>query len=129
MLLWEEGRAQAADPENVSPPSEKLQTLAPPGDGRAQAVDLWWFPLGSFRFLEPLAHFHDWYPSSSRTAAIVRVRGSGHCNRRAQQHGSQRLSTLPQSALLCGYAEAFQPSIHNCSRHDLGLHISFLEAF
>ena len=37
------------------PPSERLQTPAPPGDGRAQAVDLWWLPLGGFRFLEPLA--------------------------------------------------------------------------
>ena len=61
------------------PPSERLQTLAPPGDGRALAVDLWWFLLGCFRFLEPLA------PSIQ------------------QQHGSQRLSTRPLSSisLLC----------------------------
>ena len=60
-------------------PSERLQTLAPPGGGRAQAVDLWWFLLGCFRFLEPLA------PSNQ------------------QQHGSQRLRTRPQSSisLLC----------------------------
>ena len=57
------------------PPSERLLTLAPPGDGRAQAVDLWWFLLGCFRFLEPLA------PSN------------------LQQHGSQRLRTRPQSLL------------------------------
>ena len=62
------------------PPSERLQTLAPPGDGRGP----WpWtfggFPLGRFRFLEPLA------PSNQ------------------QQHGSQRLRTRPQSSisLLC----------------------------
>ena len=61
-------------PKNVTLPSERLQTPAPPGDGRAQAVDLWWFPFGGFRFLEPLA------PSKQ------------------QQHGSQRLSTRPQSA-------------------------------
>ena len=56
-------------PKNVTP-SERLQTLAPPGDGRALAVDLWWFLLGGFRFLEPLA------PSiSSSTAASVCVLG------------------------------------------------------
>ena len=32
-------------------PLRKVHTLAPPGDSRAQAVDLWWFPLGGFRFL------------------------------------------------------------------------------
>ena len=65
-------------PKNVTP-SQRLQTLAPPGDGRALAVDLWWFPLECFRFLEPLA------PSNQ------------------QQHGSQRLRTRPQSSisLLC----------------------------
>ena len=61
-------------PKNVTP-SERLQTPAPPGDGRAQAVDLWWFPLGGFRFLEPLV------PSKQ------------------QQHGSQRLRTRPRSFL------------------------------
>ena len=65
-------------PKNVTP-SERLLALAPPGDGRGQAVDLWWFLLGCFRFLEPLA------PSNQ------------------QQHGSQRLRTRPQSSisLLC----------------------------
>ena len=51
--------------QNVPSPSEKLQTLAPPGDGRALAVDLWWFLLAGFRFLEALALFQDRYPAAA----------------------------------------------------------------
>ena len=68
--------------------------------------------------------------AAARQPASVYV-AADTANLRAQQHGSQRLSTRPQSALLCGYAEAFQPSIHNCSRHDLGqpsLQLSFAVA-
>ena len=68
MLLREKVGLRPRTPKTL-PPSERLLTLAPPGDGRALAVDLWWFLLGRFRFLEPLA------PSKQ------------------QQHGSQRLST------------------------------------
>ena len=52
-------------------------------------MDLWWFLLGCFRFLEPLA------PSTQ------------------QQHGSQRLRTRPQSLLtfVNGILEYLPPSV------------------
>ena len=75
MLLREKVGLRPRTPKTFTSPSEKLQTRAPPGVGRALAVDLWWFLSGGFRFLEPLA------PSNQ------------------QQHGSQRLRTRPQSLL------------------------------
>ena len=48
-----------------------VQTLAPPGDGRAQAVDLWLFPLGEGgcssgrRAQEPLAPFGTGTPAAA----------------------------------------------------------------
>ena len=57
------------------PPFRKVTNAGSSGRWSGPGRDLWWFPLGRFRFLEPLA------PSNQ------------------QQHGSQRLRTRPQSSL------------------------------
>ena len=135
--------------------------LAPPGDGRAQAVALWWFPLGGFRFLEPLAPSNQQQHGSQRLRsrpqsagctfprtrrgrsgefswsctdtleALIVVYDSfnyhsqawslGLTRRGRARHRVTRARDLrPQGHLLPrGYAEAFQPSVHKCSRHDL----------
>ena len=61
-------------PQNVSPLQKGYKRWLLREMVGPRAADLWWVLLGGFRFLEPLA------PSNQ------------------QQHGSQRLSTRPQSA-------------------------------
>ena len=64
-------------------PSERWHTLAPPGDGRAQAVDLWLFPLGGGGFVPPAAEPRSRWLLSEQAP-------------QQQPHGSQRASTRPR---------------------------------